>query len=80
MSVTKFKIFEGSGTRDLYERVKCADGLGFTTQKCGREEYSFVVEIDEQSLRSLGGRAASNVNAKAVRGGLTAKITRRRKI
>jgi hypothetical protein len=74
------RIFEGSGIRNVYERVKTADGLGTTLEKVGTEEYTFVVDIDEQSLRSMGGRASSNKNGKAVRGGLKAKITSRRKV
>lgn len=73
-----FKIYEGSGVRDVFERVKTADGLGHTRQKVGTEEYAFTVVIDEASLRAMGGRAACNKNGKAVRGGLVAKVTRRK--
>jgi hypothetical protein len=75
----KFKIFEGSAIRDVYEKVKTADGLGTTLQKVGIEEYTFVVEIDEHSLRAMGGRAARNKNGRAVRGGLVARVTNRKK-
>jgi hypothetical protein len=74
------RIFEGSGIRDVYEQVATTDGLGTTLKKVGQEQYTFVVEINEESIRTMGGRAALNQGGKAVRGGLKAKITSRRRV
>jgi len=76
----KYKIFEGSGVRDVFEKVATADGLGTTLQKIGQEHYTFVVEITDADLRSMGGRAARNTNGKAVRGGMVAKVTGRKRV
>lgn len=80
MSKVKIKVYEGTGTRNLIEKVATADGLGTTGQKIGVEMYGFVVEIDADWLRSMGARAAANVNGKAVRGGVTAKVVNRTKL
>lgn len=77
--MSKLKVFEGRGVRNVYEKVPTADGLGTTLEKVGQEEYTFTIDITERSLTGMGSRAASNITGKAVRGGLECKITSRRR-
>jgi len=66
----KLRLYAATAVRDVYK-----DGVVI-----GKEEYSFTVEIDEKSLRAMGGRAARNSTSRAQRGGMVAKVTSRRAI
>jgi hypothetical protein len=73
-------IQTGKAERNLTKRVPVVDGIGFTTEIDGLEEFHYEVTVDLDRLRKIIFAAAKNTNGTSVRGPLKVRVTNRRKV
>jgi hypothetical protein len=80
--MSKITVFSGlQRVRDVYKKVPVAPpGDGFTHERDGQEAFTFEVSLDMERIHSLAFVAARNKTGVAKRGGLTIKITSRKKV